>query len=152
LRTSTWTEYQETCTGLIPTGISQIWSDGMVSLYYPITPYPEVGVIPQTGQISVSLCSGSIQPYSGSISGTFTCVGGSNSAHGYVEIGTTGIWLLPGEFTGVLFNGLQNWMVNCQDGSYINAVFSGNTTPNIALFGSTSNIAYMLPLVSGLDF
>jgi len=152
LRTSTWTEYQETCTGLIPTGISQIWSDGMVSLYYPITPYPEVGVIPQTGQISVSLCSGSIQPYSGSISGTFTCVGGSNSAHGYVEIGTTGIWLLPGESTGVLFNGLQNWMVNCQDGSYINAVFSGNTTPNIALFGSTSNIAYMLPLVSGLDF
>ncbi len=150
LRTSTWTEYQETCTGSIPTGISQVWSDGLVSLYYPVTNQMQAAAIPSTGVVNVSLCSGTIQPYGPTMSGTFKCM--STNPHGYVELNGNGYWLLPNEQVTLSWTGAAQWMVNCQGGSYIQATFSGSASPNLGLFGNSTDITSILPLVSGLNF
>jgi len=165
LRPSTWEYYVEPTSGNIPTGISQLVLGGNVSIYRPITQYPEASIIPQYDSINgrrrlqVSVCSGVIYPYSGPMSGTFTCThhqNGYNTAPAFISIGGTGTWLLPEESVSYVWGGPTTLVVNCQDSSNILARFSGQEavvgTNNIGLFGDLDHINILLPLVTGLSY
>lgn len=165
LRQSAWEYFVEPTSGSIPTGVSQAVLGGNVSIYRPITEYPEASIIPQYDSINsrrrlqVGVCSGVIYPYNGPMSGTFTCThhqAGRNTAPAFVSVGGTGTWLLPEESVSYVWGGPTTLVVNCQDSSNILARFSGQEiiagTNNIGLFGDLAYIDILLPLVTGLSY
>lgn len=162
-RPSSWRVYTENTT--IPTtGLVQIMYNGeAIGLFRNLSIYPEAQIIDDvTPGYGMKLGSGYLYPFSpNTMSGTVTC-GVSYSWEdlnhpAYVKVGNgEGQWLMPGEKYNFTVPGQSYTLFECfSDGSdgNLGVTFSGTNVLNrLGLYGSSGNIATLLPMVSGLNW
>jgi hypothetical protein len=162
-RPSSWYVYSEPYT--VPTtGLVQImYNSEAIGLFRNISIYPEVQIIDDINPgYGIKLGSGYLYPFSANtMSGTITC-GVSYSLDtlrhpAYVKVGNNaGQWLMPGEAYSFTVPGQVYTYFECfSDGTdgNLGVMFSGTNVLNrLGLYGSSGNIATLLPMVSGLNW
>lgn len=161
-RSSSWYVLQEQYT-LPTTGLVQVMYNGdAIGLFRNLSTYPEAQILDSTTPgYATKLGSGCMYVFStNAMSGTIKCGLSpftSVRSPAYVKVGNNpGVWLLPGEVYNYTVPGRTYTTFECFTdgaGGSMTATFSGTRVlGRLGLYGSSGNIATLLPLVSGLNW